>query len=293
MKKLIFSLGILMVMLFSSCEKDESVTSPQENNNNGVSSMFKQNLQKEIESENENVTIPEGFVHEITGSTTITEPGIYKVVNDFTASEDGIVINSNWVLLWIGNHTITGPGNKVGRGVVIDESQFVLVFGGKLETFGTGVSLENSSKSAVKNVRVQGADEFADPPNVPPQVGILLLNSNWNLIAGNTAHFINLGIFVRGPGSHNNRIFSNRIRGGVNGLLGICYNPAPDGEPGGPMFDNVFLNDIRRFGIGIQTAAAAAQNKFTFNRIFYFNLPWEDLNGSNIFLRNNVVQITL
>ena len=63
----------------------------------------------------------------ITGPTTITEPGLYVVSDNFSATGDAIVIQSDWVFLFLGRQMITGPGNKSGRGVVIDGASDELV----------------------------------------------------------------------------------------------------------------------------------------------------------------------
>jgi hypothetical protein len=142
-------------------------------------------------------------------------------------------------------------------------------------------------------VRVLEGDEFADPPNnIPPQIGVLLLNSNKNHILHNGLQLLNLGIFVRGPESYSNKILLNKVKGGTNGLLAICYNPAPDAGPDGPTNDKVFLNNLERFGVGIATSEGSAHNTFTLNTIKYFNEPWTDANGTNIFRHNRVEQLT-
>lgn len=305
--------ALLLALFLTGCKDKESVVSPlSPENNNGKSVInengqidpeFKQFLETEIKKEENTLSksaFHNWFIHKITEPTVITSPGIYQVVNDFNvglSSESvddavGILVKSNFVLLIIGDHWITGPGNKVGTGVRLDSVSFVLVFGGKFRTFGTGVELNETETSALRSISVLGGDEFADPPAIPPQVGFMLVNSDWNFISANNAALINLGIFVRGPGSHDNRIWSNNVVGGMLGLLGICYNPHPDGRPGGPTHDMVFRNVIKRFPIGIQTMAVASQNFFTENVIHYFNMPWEDLNGTNIFLNNTTLQIT-
>lgn len=294
MKRILFLFSISFIIFLAGCEKENPLISPEESLSKNISNAFKKNIEAEISSEEISVNLPRGFIHEITGPTVITQPGIYKVVNNFSVtSGDGIVIQSNHVLLWIGNHTLTGPGNKIGRGIVLEGVQHVLVWGGNLETFGTGIALENTSKSAIKNVRVLGGDEFADPPNnIPPQIGTLLLNSSRNQILHNNFHLINLGIFVRGQGSYSNKISLNKVKGGMHGLLAICYNPAPDAGPEGPTNDKVFLNNLERFGVGIATSEGSAHNTFSFNRIKYFNEPWVDNNGTNRFLFNRTMQIT-
>jgi hypothetical protein len=289
-------------IVFSACQKagdvatpagDAAVTEP--------SPEFMAALAKEIESE-EDVTVKTDVTEParssgyqgITGPTVITNPGYYRVASDFSASQDGIVIRSNWVWLDLRGHTITGPGNKIGRGIVLDNVKHVLVTGGELETFGIGVALEGSAKSCVRRVDVEGGDEFANPAGgIPPQIGILLVNSYRNNIRRNEFDNVNLGIFVRGAGSFENRIARNAVIGGDNGLLGICYNPAMGEGPAGPQRDRVTSNFLCRFGGGIQTSAGSAENRFRSNTIRYFSFAYEDFNGSNIFRNNDAVQITM
>lgn len=253
-------------------------------------------LEAAIQSESD--MIPSALVagaNELSGPTVITEPGVYVVVEDFSVpakTGDGIVIRADHVLLIVGQHVLTGPGNMEGRGIVLDGVENVLVAGGILRTFGVGVALNGTSRSSVRRVRVEGGDVRAAPPAIPPQVGILLVNSPENRIGRNECRLVNLGIFVRGGGSYGNRIQRNSAVGGNQGLLGICYNPAVGEGEAGPTDDDVRHNLLDRFGTGIQTSAGSANNRFSFNTIRYFNLAWQDLNGTNEFLHNQTMQIS-
>ncbi len=232
---------------------------------------------------------------EIDGPIVITSPGQYRVVRDFSVAAkagDAIVIRSNDVHLSLGGHTIEGPGNKVGRGVVVDGASNVTVSGGTLRTFGVGVALLGASQSEVSGVWVEGGDEFADPPAIPPQIGLLLVNSTRNNIRGNRFSMVNLGIFVRGGGSYENRIAQNHASAGANGLLGICYNPAMGEGPAGPQRDFVLRNDLAGFGGGIQASEQSTDNRFVANTIRYLEFAWEDRNGSNVFRGNRGEDLT-
>jgi nitrous oxidase accessory protein NosD len=236
-----------------------------------------------------------GGAEPIRGPVVIEKPGLYRVTRDFTADPatgDGIVIRASGVLLWLGEHTIEGLGTRVGRGIVLDNVRNVLVQGGRLERFGVGVVLDRSVRCAVRGVQVAGADEFADPPGgIPPQIGVLLLDSSQNRIARNRLDEINLGLFVRGAGSHDNVLRHNEVVGGRHGLLGVCYNPASGAGPAGPTNDRVVGNRLSRFGGGIQASAGSAMNYFIGNTIEYFTFAWEDLNGTNAFRANETIQI--
>jgi len=229
---------------------------------------------------------------EINGPTVITEPGTYRVAQDFSATGDGIVIQANDVQLFLGDHTITGPGNKVGRAIVVDGVKNASISGGTLRTFGIGVALLGASGSSVRDVTVEGGDEAAAPPANPPQIGLLLVNSWRNTLTGNELSRVNLGLFVRGGGSFENRVQQNIVTAGNNGLLGICYNPAMEEGAAGPTGDKVTNNLLDGFGTGIQTSAGSAANRFTANRIRFLDLAWNDFNGTNVFLGNRTEDLT-
>jgi len=301
---LITALIAVAAFVFTGCSEDDESINPSSSTAadepSGVDSDFEEYVKQAVESEdfNPETDLPAARrgpwfrINEIDGPTTITEPGIYRVTQDFTAGETGIVVQSDFVILLMGRHTITGPGDKMGTGVHVDNSSFVLVHSGRFENFGTGVVLDWTSHSSVRYVKVIGADEFADPANdIPPQIGIMLLNSAHNMIVRNHLELINLGVFVRGGDSHNNRIFHNKIKGGDRGLLGICYNPVPGEGDAGPHDDLVLHNQILRFGAGIQTSEGSTDNQFIRNIIKYFNEAYRDFNGSNIFRNNRTMQI--
>ncbi|MGH7726726.1 MAG: right-handed parallel beta-helix repeat-containing protein [Candidatus Eiseniibacteriota bacterium] len=228
----------------------------------------------------------------ITGPTIISSPGHYRLTDDFVAQEDGIVIVASHVRLWLGEHRLFGPGNKVGRAVVIDGADDVTVVGGRIEHFGFGAVLLGASQCRLSRLEILGGDETADPPNGnPPQVGIMLINSGSNVVTRNRLSRVNLGIFVRGGGSSSNRIDANEVVGGDHGLLAICYNPAPVGDPAGPHDDRVRLNLLARFGTGIAASAQSAENQFELNTIRYFVSAYSDQNGTNVFRNNRTEQV--
>lgn len=228
----------------------------------------------------------------ITGPTTITAAGDYQLVQDVdVAAGDGIVIRASGVRLSLGNHWLRGPGNKLGRALVLDGCQQVSVRGGHVSHFGLGAALLGTSACSVRGLDIRGGDEPADPANGnPPQIGIMLVNSAGNRIAQDAMNGVNLGIFVRGPGSHENVIRFNHATAGQHGLLGICYNPAPDTGPGGPQHDRVSRNVLQRFGTGISASAQSTMNTFSRNDIAYYDAAYRDLNGANLFT-NNTTQL--
>lgn len=233
-----------------------------------------------------------GWIQNISGPTTITSPGFYRLTGDFSTADDGIVIQSNWVYLFLGNHTITGPGAKMGRGIVLDGVHYAAIFGGNLENFGLGVELQESQLVSVRGVKITGNDVFADPGNgIAPQIGIMAVNSPRNLIYRNKIEMINLGIFIRGGGSYHNRVFGNKLKGGDLGLLGICYNPDGSGDPAGPHNDDVNSNHIERFRGGYQANFGTHDVVFRRNHIKYFDFDIEDKDGLGTYYGNHSMQI--
>lgn len=294
----------LVALVVTGCSDNSGTSTPTDNSMSDEPSIdtgdFNAYVEKAVESEDYNpekdlAAVRKGGyfkINYISGPTTITESGIYRVTDDFTATENGIVIRADHVILLLGKHTITGPGNKMGNGVMLDGARFVLVFGGKLEMFGVGVMFDHTMHSSARYVEIMGGDEFADPANgVAPQVGIMFKNSAFNLLAANKLHLINLGIFVRGGDSHNNKLYFNKVMGGDMGLLGICYNPIPGEGDAGPHKDFVYQNYLDRFRTGIQTSSGSMRNRFVGNTIKYFNEAYHDYNGSNIFRNNDTMQI--
>lgn len=251
-------------------------------------------VKEEISSDRQSPLSSQGWWwNTISSPTTITSPGIYRVTSDFSAEGDAIVIQSSHVVLLLGNRTITGPGPKAGRGIVIEGGNHVHIVGGTLTNFGIGVAGLGANWSSVRGLHVDGADEFADPgAGIMPQIGIMMINGSHNRIFFNCLRDINLGTFMRGGNSSRNQIYLNSIMGGDMGLLGICYNPAPGEGADAPDNDKIFLNYVSRFGAGIQFKEEAGYNKVKLNWIGYFNAPWEDLNGTNQFGANHTVQLT-
>ena len=229
----------------------------------------------------------------ITEPMTIRSPGNYRLVKDLNVAHgDGIVIASSDVRLWLGTHRLYGPGNKTGRAIAIEGARNVIVTGGRIEHFGFGVVLLDAANCRVRGVNIHGGDETADPPNGnPPQIGVMLINSAMNRITRNQLTDVNLGLFIRGPGSYRNWIDGNRVVGGAHGLLAVCYNPAPGADPAGPHNDHVRFNLLSRFGTGIAASAGSMRNEFEFNTIRYFVSAYVDPSGTNEFEHNRTEQI--
>jgi hypothetical protein len=232
-----------------------------------------------------------GGVVPVSGYTLISKPGYYRVVEDFESDGNGIVIRSDHVWLEIFGHSITGPGSQEGIGVLVQNAAHVFVGKGVIGSFNMGVVLENSTHCAVHGITVEGSDEVADPPDVQPEIGFALVNSSRSVLFGNTGRLVTFGIFARGGDGTNNLVSRNRMIAGDNGLLAVWYNPEDGQGMEAPHHDLVRRNFLSRFQVGIQTMPGAHHNRYVRNEIEYFVVPWQDLNGTNLFIENETTQL--
>ena len=200
----------------------------------------------------------------------------------FTIASDGVTLNLN-------GHTLSGPGQKTGVGILVRGVSGTRLSGGRIASFGTAVQVEDAQNVVVDGIQIEGNDLGGPPPAI--EIGVLILNSRGVVVTENVVTGTFLGVFVRGAGSGGNRIFANTLTGGANGQLGICYNPAP-GLSDWPSGDLVYQNVVSRWNVGIQTSDASAGNVFRENAIAYFDTDVDErTDGSNIFSENDAVQI--
>jgi len=218
------------------------------------------------------------------GTVRIDRPGSYRLRHDVRLKGPGaaIVIAADGVTLDLAGHVLTGPGGKLGTGIMIDGRRNVSVKDGTLRGFGFGVQVANSVNVKVQGLQITGDDAGGPPPG---EVGILILNSRGVEATRNVIARVFLGLFVRGGGSGANRLFENTLAGGDTGQIGICYNPDGLGTPAGPSGDLVYLNLVSGFKIGIQTSPDTRGNLFRENDIAFVQKAIEELSpaGANLF----------
>ncbi len=221
------------------------------------------------------------------GPTVITKSGSYKLKKSLKASnaQPLITIAADNVTLDLGGLTLTGLGNKQGTGILIEGQTNVAVRNGFLQDFGTAVQVAESSNVRIEGLQITGQDV----PGLPPETGILLVNTRAARVTGNVIHRTFLGLFVRGGLSSGNTIKTNTITGGENGQLGICYNPAPgaDSSTDGPSGDLVAENHVARFNTAIQLSPATQSNVFVRNYLTYFVTGFDELTPGSNTIENN------
>jgi nitrous oxidase accessory protein NosD len=226
------------------------------------------------------------------GTVRITRPGSYRLQRDLRLREAGaaVTITAGGVSLDLAGHTLAGPGGTVGTGILIEGADGVSVRNGTLGGFAFGVQVVNSTNVKVQSLQISGADAGGPPPG---EVGVLILNSRGVEVFRNVITQVFLGVFVRGGGSGGNRIAENTLSAGVNGQLGICYNPDGLGTPAGPRGDLVYNNLVSGFNIGVQTSAESAGNIFRENDIAFRQQAVQELSpaGANVFAENTAVDL--
>lgn len=221
----------------------------------------------------------------------IRSPGSYflpndRVIGDITAVE----IAADDVTLDLEGRSILGPGALGGVGIVI-RGDNVRVANGHIQNVGIGVLVENSTNVVIENLKIDGLDLGGTPPAV--EIGIMLVDTRGARVADNVITDTFLGVFVRGEASGGNVVANNLITGGDNGMLAICYNPAPGAAAGGPDGDLVTGNVISHFSTGMAFNPGSAGNVVRGNTVAFFDMGIvEDVPGANLVAGNDEIQLS-
>lgn len=230
----------------------------------------------------------------VPGTGVIDMPGTYILQGDrrsLTNDRATIQILSNDVTLDLNGFGLSGPGGKMGVGLSISGVRGVRVMNGIISNTAFGVWVNNSSNVVLTDLLIRG--EGLPIAALPPETGIMIVQSRNVVVANNAIYNTGLGIFVRGGRSGGNRIAHNTITAGTNGALGICYNPA-DGDPNGPTGDLVYGNVVSGFGTGIQASPTSRNNVFSGNTLFFRGgAAVEILNPTNMDTDNTKVDLSL
>jgi hypothetical protein len=98
---------------------------------------------------------------------------------------------------------------------------------------------------------------------------------------------VGLGVFVRGGQTRGNTISNNTITAGMNGVIGICYNPTPT-DPRSPSYDAIENNLIAAFRTGIQFASSSGPSLTRRNVIFHRGSTAIEINETGSLDQENV-----
>ena len=227
----------------------------------------------------------QGEFRRIVQAGTINAPGHYLITNDISGE---LTIAANDVTLDMNGYAVNGPGGKQGVGLTIRGARGVKVSGGSLNNFAFGVIVENSANVILRDLRIraQGLPVAA----LPPEVGIMIVQSSNLVVEENSIFNVGLGIFVRGGRSSGNRIANNTVTAGTNGVLGICYNPAPD-DPSGPRGDLIYGNLVSRFDRSISLSDLSAANVIKGNTLIYVTSAVDFMSATNVDMENVKVKL--
>jgi hypothetical protein len=222
---------------------------------------------------------------------TIDSPGSYVLIRDLTinsASDSAIRITASGVTLDMNGYQISGPGVNAGVGITIGGAGGVKVTNGSFAGLGMGVVVMNSNNVSLSGLQIRGQDVAVMAP--PPEVGIMIVHSKAVTVENNVISNVGLGVFVRGGRSGGNRIVNNTITAGMNGLLAVCYNPAPD-DDNGPRGDLIDDNLMSGFGTGLSFSSGSLNNVVKNNTIFYRTSAFESESATNQDRMNPKVQL--
>lgn len=223
--------------------------------------------------------------------TVIDEPGSYVLRSNIlynVAGGPAIAIRANGVSLDLNGFEVRGPGGKQGIAIMVDSARGVSIMNGNLADNAFGVVIQNSANVTIKDLRIRAQGLVVTA--LPPETGVMIVESR-NVVVENNAIFnVGLGIFVRGGMSRGNRLANNTITAGTNGVLGICYNPAPS-DPESPKADFIVGNIVSGFDTGMSFKETSAYNIIRNNVIQYMTTGLEMLSTKNTEESNTVVMI--
>jgi Periplasmic copper-binding protein (NosD) len=225
--------------------------------------------------------MPRSLQVNFSGTTVIDEPGAYIMPRDMDIPNDRVAIDitASGVTLDLGGRSLRGPGGKLGTGIRINNAQGVRIYNGRISNFAFNVTVANSANVVIKDLQITGQGLVITAP--PPEVGIMIVQSRGVTVENNSLYNVGLGIFVRGGMSFGNRIAHNIVTAGMNGIIGICYNPAP-GDPTGPRGDLLYANHVTGYATGIQMATSAPANVLQNNFVAHRGKGIENLNTTNV-----------
>ena len=87
---------------------------------------------------------------------TITDPGVYFLNGNQSGAGDGIKIDSDDVVLFLGRFTLRG--NDSANGITVVEQERVTIWGGRITDFDDGIVMEESRYCTVRDCRIDSCD---------------------------------------------------------------------------------------------------------------------------------------
>jgi parallel beta-helix repeat protein len=154
------------------------------------------------------------------GESIVTD---LEIANDLVCAGDGLIIDADEITIDLNGHVITGSGT--GNGITVRARQNVVIHGGTIMNFVTGIFVANSSHVLIKETRLTQNRE-----------GVFLNGSSDNVVKENEVWNNQLrGIMLRptlsGAISTRNQVDENTLRENPSGILVF-------GQPGNTFKDN-------------------------------------------------------
>lgn len=145
---------------------------------------------------------------DLCGTTILAD---LKLDEDLSCTGDGLIVGADGIKIDLNGHTIAGSGS--GIGVTLRSRHDVVVHGGTITDFVTGIFISNSTGIAVKENRLTRNRE-----------AVFLIASSGNVVKANVAWQNQLrGIMIRpnasGVISTQNLVIENTLTGNPSGIL--------------------------------------------------------------------------
>lgn len=217
---------------------------------------------------------PAALASDLCGTTILAS---LKLDHDLTCSGNGLTVGVDGITIDLNGHTITGPGSGVG--ISVPNRTGVVIRGGTVRNFLSGVQLVNASANVVKEIRVTGNQD-----------GIFLVGSSGNIIKENAAwQNSRVGVMLRPSGIRNstqNRVVENTLTDNFNGMILVE-------TPTGNTIKENLISGSGRAGIALNGGVSAnliQENTFTGNAAgILFNVGATGLTPTGNTLKENTI----
>lgn len=186
---------------------------------------------------------------------TIATSDHYSLKTDCTIGTGGIgitIVASNAKLTMAG-HTLTGPGDGTGTGILITSVSNVIITGGTVKGFGNGVELDGVSSS-----RINGLVATNNVAAAPHGNGVWLHSSSANVLVGITASGNRSGFRVENESNNNTLTLDSALSNIGNGFL--VRADAIHSTSGNMLLNNVATGNVNGIAIGGAAGTGSVTN---------------------------------
>jgi len=291
MKQSILILVFLSLIVFS-CGKENPLSSDTNVTDD------KSNMEQLINSEDKDIQFtPSKWTIIDTLPYTITSPGSYKIKRDLTSprGQEGIIVeNTSHVTINLNGYTLYSIAGTSGvpTGVVVNNSNYVLVYNGNIINFRSGLEFNNASNCRAKGIEYRhGVNEMLLSP--PAHFyGVRITDANTIQVSWSDFYEVDCAVEIIGAGSTNCKFLSNTCYGNLNPTTGrptaIKYSDTLSSPSNNLVRNNLFTN----FKYGYNFITKSGYNKTNSNTFEYFLEPGFNNDSSNTFKYNTFTLIS-